>query len=404
MATQQEYYDQLYNQGKSTVEQQVADRKKRTEENIGLYRSTIDQHAQAGIAGYQQSMEQAPLDALEQKEDNALREAINRKIVSENMANMGITDSGLNRTQQTALTLQRGKADTEVDQKTKEYVNQLQTAIDGVLLEAETKKADYANTQRNADEEYFDQIWANLENSAREGAATMYAADQEAAAKIQVAQIEAQQEQSKNINSYIAKRMADGVSYDLAAMEAAAIYGTGNEEKDAYAINYTSAYQKAINAGYDEAYAQSIAASVASGAGEEAGAVYAAATEAGTLNVNNMVSLYDGLNFWGKVEATPSEYSSGVSENEQAKKWNLDDWGGVIDRMADKATENINATGHTYSNKGIQYATAKAVVTALKPVLTTLDNDYAIQALENKFPVAVVNAVLAETGLEIVEK
>lgn len=366
MGTQQEYYDQLYNQGKPSVEKQIADRKQRTEDNIGLYNSTIDQHAQAGIAGYQQSIEQAPLDALEQKEDNALREAINRKIVSENMANMGITDSGLNRTQQTALTLQRGKADTEVDQKTKEYVNQLQMVIDGVLLEAETKKADYANTQRNADEEYFDQIWANLENSAREGAATMYAADQDAAAKITAAQIEAQQKQNDDIRSYITKRMADGVSYDMAAREADAIYGMGSEDNGEYSRKYITAYQKAINAGYDETYAQSIAASVASGAGEGYGVASAAEAELGNVNANDLVSLYDGLNALGRFSA---DY--GNSAEHQAKNWDYNDWKGAIDRMIETATKNLEAKGRTYSDKTKQYAIGRAVgnavVAAVKP-------------------------------------
>ncbi len=401
MATQQEYYDQLYNQGKSTVEQQVADRKKRTEDNIGLYNSTIDQHAQAGIAGYQQSIEQAPLDALEQKEDNALREAINRKIVSENMANMGITDSGLNRTQQTALTLQRGKADTEVDRQTKEYVNQLQTAIDGVLLEAETKKADYANTQRNADEEYFDQIWANLENSAREGAATMYAADQEAAAQIRAAQIEAQQKQSDNINAYITKRMADGISYDLAAMEAAAVYGTGSEENDAYARNYTTAYQKAINAGYDETKAAIIAKNAVDQNDFNKGIAAAAATELASAPVDlSKISKWDDSTI-SIFQDIGDLFDTNKGDEEEARNWDENEWAKRVKNMSSKAGDRVDKQYANLSADAKQYATAKAVITTLQPVLS-VDNSYAVEALEKQFPPYIVDTVLAELGLEIV--
>lgn len=392
MGTQQEYYYQLYNQGKPSVEKQIADRKQRTEDNIGLYNSMIDQHAQAGIAGYQQSIDQAPLDALEQKEDNALREAINRKIVSENMANMGITDSGLNRTQQTALTLQRGNADAEVDQKTKEYVRQLQTAIETVLLEGETKKADYANAKRTADSDWYDAAFLTLDNSAREGAATMYAAEQDAAAKITAAQIEAQQKQNDNIRSYITKRMADGVSYDVAAMEAYTVYGTGDEEKDNDAYNYTTAYQKAINAGYDESQAEIIAQNHQK-TGNWDTAVASAAVSGG-----NLVTLYDGLNAFGRFSA---DY--GNSAEYQAQRWDSGDWNGAISRMINAATKNLDATGYALSDTAKQYAIGKAIGEAIKGVVVSGgDNTALSKAVWDKLSWSDVafDAVCAASGLE----
>ena len=44
-------------------------------------------------------------------DENAVRQYIGERRVAENMANMGLTDSGLNRTQQTALQVSRGNAD-----------------------------------------------------------------------------------------------------------------------------------------------------------------------------------------------------------------------------------------------------------------------------------------------------
>lgn len=499
MGTQQEYYEQILNPGKASLDKLYADKQQRTEQGITQYNSTIDQHVQAGIAGYQQRIDQAPLDALEQKEDNALREAINRKIVSENMANMGITDSGLNLTQQTALTLQRGKADTEVDQNTKEYVNQLQMAIDSVFLEGETKKTDYANTQRTADSDWYEASLLTLENSAREGAATMYAADQEAktqyeksrteyamsligkgvpsdlaqaeayyyyptgdeafdkenaanyqtlsatyaeeeaqeaqrqlqqernddrqqyamtliengvdsdlawaeayfyyptgdeatddknaevyktlkqnaaqikaaqeaqaAATIAAAHLGTQQKQSENITSYITKRMAEGVSYDVAAMEAYAVYGTGDEAVDTQYRNYVIAYQKAINMGYDEAYAESIAQSVVSG---EKWDVATASADAAAVDLSTASKWDDAtVGFWKDFG---DFFDTKAGDATRASKWTLEQWETGVNNMYTKALTRIQKSYPNLSLAAQKYAAAQAVGNVVKTAATS---------------------------------
>lgn len=389
MGTVQEYYDQYYTSGKTKLDQQYTVKQETTAKTLEQINAALDQAAATATAGYQQSIEQAPLDALEQKEDNALREAINRKIVSENMANMGITDSGLNRTQQTALTLQRGNADAEVDRQTQEYVNQLQLAIDEVMSNTEKQKAQYKIEAESADSDWFNAALLELENNAQGYATQMYTADQEAAATIAAAQIEAQQKQSENITSYITKRMAEGVSYDVAAMEAYAVYGTGDEAVDTQNRNYVTTYQKAINAGYDETQAAIVAENYKK-TGNWDTAVASAAVSGG-----NLVTLYDGLNAFGRFSA---DY--GNSAEYQAQRWDdVDDWKGVLDRMIKKATENLNATGHALSDTAKQYAVAEAVGTAIKAAVTEDNIQIIKSALSSEFSKEALDAAESAAGI-----
>lgn len=173
-------YETIYNTGKKKVDAAHTLRQGTDETSISQYNATMDAAAKQATAGYQQSIKQAPIDALEQKNANAIQEAVNRKQVSETMANLGLTDSGLNRTQQTALTLQRGNADAAVDRQTQEYVNSLQMAIDDVMAEYAGNKANYANSVHKATSDWYTSALTELENNSQTTAASLYAADSEA--------------------------------------------------------------------------------------------------------------------------------------------------------------------------------------------------------------------------------
>ena len=89
---------------------------------------------------------------------NAVQKEINQRMVAEDMANMGLTDSGLNRTQQTAVQLSYANQNAAIDRKKleqidafkREMTNQLATIEQNRLGAVATVKNDYAtlNTQQ----------------------------------------------------------------------------------------------------------------------------------------------------------------------------------------------------------------------------------------------------------------
>lgn len=80
-------------------------------------------------------------------DENAVQEKVAQLNVEERLANLGLTDSGLNRTQQTALAATRARADAQVSLKKQQAVdvllNEMTAAIEKsrvALTEAETKE------------------------------------------------------------------------------------------------------------------------------------------------------------------------------------------------------------------------------------------------------------------------
>ena len=137
---------------------------------------------------------------------NAVQELVARRNVAEAMANMNLTDSGLNRTQQTAISLQRGRADMET-------TRQKQAAVDAIMRELDNYRTQNTAEKAAASHNIYAQADADIlgyrnneEALARQNAASLYAADQERAA----AQYAADKE-------YAAQMAASGYVYNEAA-------------------------------------------------------------------------------------------------------------------------------------------------------------------------------------------
>ncbi len=83
-----------------------AKRKQAAEDYINRYNQASDVASQPVIEGYQKDIADVPKQYASGYDANAVQQRINERNVAERMANMGLTDSGLNRTQQTALAVQ----------------------------------------------------------------------------------------------------------------------------------------------------------------------------------------------------------------------------------------------------------------------------------------------------------
>lgn len=178
---------------------------------------------------------------------NAVQKLINEREVAENMANLGLTDSGLNRTQQTAVQLSysntKAKYDVSrqkaVDNLAAELANKISTldteklsAIAGIDSNYDNAALSTAQSMRNADIEAETARY----KAEQEQIAARYKAEQEQIAATNKAYYAAQQKilsaqaKSEKENSYIIKANGAKLSYDfkgsLKDNGVSVIYGT----------------------------------------------------------------------------------------------------------------------------------------------------------------------------------
>lgn len=260
-----------YQQAADAVERQYGVRKKTDEEQLGQINAAIDREAGAATESYQNRINGAADEFQSLYDRNALQEMISRRQVEESMANMGLTDSGLNRTQQTAIALQRGNADAATSKQQRDYVTKAQEAIDTIRASAASQKAQQAATTRKATDDWYVNAMAGAEQSSAQSAAAQYQAEQEyaaqidaaqieAAAKERAAQIEAQQkaisDNSAARNKYAQALITSGETEDRAWASAYARYGADSEADTVYYRAYNAALNNGYSAGAARAAAQ----------------------------------------------------------------------------------------------------------------------------------------------------
>ena len=182
--TQQQYKEEIYAAGKKSVDKLHSQKKKTDAETLKQINAAIDESAATQTGQYQQRIEAAPLESRVEYDQNAVNDAVSKKRIQETLANMGVTDSGLTSGMQTALAIQKQKADRSVKVNENAKIQAAQAAIDGILADAETKKADAKIQRENDTANWYANALAELENSSNQSAAEAYAADQEYAAKV----------------------------------------------------------------------------------------------------------------------------------------------------------------------------------------------------------------------------
>lgn len=90
----------------------------------------------AAVVQYTQSAKQTQDSYRDAYDANAVSELTARRRTTEAIANSNLANSGLNSTQQTAISLSRSRADTQVTQ-------QKQAAVDAIMRELDTVRAQY---------------------------------------------------------------------------------------------------------------------------------------------------------------------------------------------------------------------------------------------------------------------
>lgn len=178
MASQEYYYNLIKKQQEAQKNKDIADikaqtdaQKKIVEEN---YNSEVGNTAEA-------------YDILHRK--NAVQKELNQRHIERKAAEMGLTDSGFNRTQQTAAQLSYANQSAEYSRQEQKAVDTLAATMRAKITELETNQ----NTNINSIERAYDQ-------SATEQATKLRQADVDAAAKVQAARIAAESKLEMDID------------------------------------------------------------------------------------------------------------------------------------------------------------------------------------------------------------
>ena len=292
MASYDEYYRANLENGQQRLDEENAAAKKRNEELMRQIGAAIDQSAGEQENTYQQSIDAAPSRFQSAYDANTIGELIGRRQLQESMANLGLTDSGLSRTQDTALTVARQNADASTRADQTEYVNKLKSAIDTVRANAAAQKAEKQIALDTERDSWYRKAIAQMQSDAQTAAAKAWEADQiyaaekykadtEAAAAVEKARYEALTAQAKasstagtkndqNRLSYAKALMTKGLSEGEAWTYAVARYPydettVGNRQTN----SYSSAYANAKNSGYSEENAKIYANAIKSGKTEQ---------------------------------------------------------------------------------------------------------------------------------------
>lgn len=119
-------YETYYKQAEKALE---PSKKKALSANKKLYDGQVD----ATKKLYEGQIDDARVAYEDDYRANAVQKEINQRMVAENMANMGLTDSGLNRTQQTAVQLsyanQKGNIDLARQKQIDAFVREMNTQL-----------------------------------------------------------------------------------------------------------------------------------------------------------------------------------------------------------------------------------------------------------------------------------
>ena len=94
-------------------------------------------------------------------DENAVQRLINEQEVAENMANSGLTDSGLNRTQQTAVQLSYANSKNKIDVTRQKAIDTLTASLADAISKIDTDKLSAAENIRSS----YDDSWRSSAQS-----------------------------------------------------------------------------------------------------------------------------------------------------------------------------------------------------------------------------------------------
>ena len=158
----------------------------------------VDKNVSNAVNKVQGQIDSLPIQYQSGFDANAVQQKINERQTAARMSDLGLTNSGLNRTQQTAIAIQRSNADAALRQQMNAATFSLKQQIADLYASAESQKAETAaqakyNLQKETQRVYdsmMDSYYSNL-------------------AATQKAQQESEEEEKNKIVKYIDEDVED---------------------------------------------------------------------------------------------------------------------------------------------------------------------------------------------------
>lgn len=126
----------------------------------------IDAQKAAAGAQAQQQLNNADKKYRRQYDANAIQEIVDQKALNERMANLGLSKSGLNATQQTAIALARGNRDASTTTSHNQFIDDTNLALQDIYNQAEAERA---SKKLAAQQQYADDL-----NATKQGYEKLY--------------------------------------------------------------------------------------------------------------------------------------------------------------------------------------------------------------------------------------
>ncbi len=112
------------------------------DEEINLYKTAFSSQRDAVKNDYNSLITDSNESYYDEENRQAIQKIVNEKKIAENMENLGLTDSGLNRTQQTAVQLSYSNNQAKLERQRQKAVDALNLEMTGKLTEIDTKESD----------------------------------------------------------------------------------------------------------------------------------------------------------------------------------------------------------------------------------------------------------------------
>lgn len=189
-------YNKYITQVDEDLKAYTEERKKQDETKKAEVDTQIDQNIASAEANVAEQTEETKQDYFDILRSNEIQRELDKRQIAETMANLGLSKSGLNATQQTAVQLSAGNKNFAAVQQRQKAVDALEKSLKEYIMEAENTRSESYNSIDEATQEAISTRKAELLKSANEAYAEEYKADQEAYAKIAEANAKAIQEQN----------------------------------------------------------------------------------------------------------------------------------------------------------------------------------------------------------------
>lgn len=253
------YYDDHYNKNLKKTQDEIKKQQAQNTATSNAYvadlNAIVDKNISNSVNKVQGEIDKLPTQYQSGFDANAIQQKINERQVAERMANMGMTNSGLNRTQQTAINIQRSNADAALRTQINSATNSLKQQIADLYASGESQKAENSAKARYDLEQKNQAVYENMMNNLYSSSSAYEKAMIEADAKAEEARIKAAQEAIKSEQEAFTsgKSLNDDI-YE----EAYELYNPNDDENESL-YNYAS---KLEVLGYSKAAIQAMIADI----------------------------------------------------------------------------------------------------------------------------------------------